>query len=161
MPRRLNTERLDLHLLGPEHLAQALEPLAMARRGAGDDQRQTFEWLERRQDRYAELGLAWYGLWTADGTLVGSCGAFVGERCGGDPEIGYEVGDPHRGFGYATEATAAATAAVHDAGHPQVWATIRASNVTSQRIVRRLGFVHTSTRPDDDALFWFRHKTGC
>lgn len=52
---------------------------------------ETAQWLVRRGMRYRERGLAWYGLWTEHGILAGTWGVFLGERCGDDPEIGFEV----------------------------------------------------------------------
>lgn len=52
--------------------------------------------LASRELRYRRLGLPWYGLWHADMAFVGTCGLFVGDRCGDGPEIGYEVDLAHR-----------------------------------------------------------------
>ncbi|GAA4428230.1 hypothetical protein GCM10023169_29130 [Georgenia halophila] len=73
---------------------------------------------------------------------------FLGERCGDDPEIGYEVAVAHRGKGFALEAAAAVTQAAHSVGHARLWATIRPRNVASKRIVERIGYHLVRRQPD-------------
>ncbi|MDQ2740665.1 MAG: GNAT family N-acetyltransferase [Actinomycetota bacterium] len=144
MPETLWTARLVLRLLGPDDLEAAHALFSSAGHTIGDgpvaDRDDTTQWLARRQMRYATQGLAWYGLWNDDPTLVGNCGVFVGRRCGDEPEIGYEIHLAHRGQGLAQEAANAVTQAAHDAGHEHLWATIRPSNLASAHIVASLGY---------------------
>ncbi|GAA4422235.1 hypothetical protein GCM10023169_16310 [Georgenia halophila] len=98
--------------------------------------------------RYQEDGLPWYGLWTVRSTFAGTCGVFLGERCGDDPEIGYEVDVAHRGKGFALEAADAVTQAAHSVGHARLWATIRPRNIASKRVVERIGYQLVRRQPD-------------
>lgn len=72
--------------------------------------------------------------------VSGNCGVFVGQRCGVEPEIGYEVGLAHRGQGLARESAEAVTRAAHQAGHQHLWATIRPANLASVHIVGSIGY---------------------
>lgn len=95
-------------------------------------------------------GLAWYGLWTrSDRGLVGSCGVFRGQRCGSDPEIGYEVRAALRGLGFASEAAKAVTDAAHASGNRELWATIRPTNGASMCVVESIGYEYTRTDEDE------------
>jgi len=84
------------------------------------DRADTARWLARRELRDRCLGLAWYGLWDKDRAFVGNCGVFIGDRCGDEPEIGYEVDLALRDQGFAREAAHAVTQTAHEAGHADV-----------------------------------------
>jgi [ribosomal protein S5]-alanine N-acetyltransferase len=153
MPVSTRTQRLKLRLLRPGDFDVVHSLFSSSGHTIGDgpvtDPAWTREWLEHRQQRYQENGLAWYGLWESDGTFVGSCGAFLG-RCGDEPEIGYEIDLRWRRRGYATEAVKVVTNAVHAAGHARVWATIRPANVASIRIARAVGYHFDRSEPDSN-----------
>ncbi|SDE97237.1 Protein N-acetyltransferase, RimJ/RimL family [Blastococcus aurantiacus] len=144
MPLSLSTERLALRLLGPDDLDAVHALFSRPGRALGEgpvaDPAVTRAWLERRVVRHREHGLGWYGLRLRDGTFVGTCGVFTGDRCRDDPEIGYELGDVHQGRGFAREAARRVTAAAHAAGHRRLWATIRPSNGASIRLARSVGY---------------------
>lgn len=108
---------------------------------------ETRTWLERREWRFRNQGLAWYGIWTE--TFIGTCGVFLGERCGDEPEIGYEIAPDFRRRGYARQAAAVVTDTAHSAGHPRLWATIRPANEPSIKVVRSLGYGLDRTETDD------------
>lgn len=149
----LHTERLVLRRLGSDDVDAVHELFSSPGHTIGNgpigERTQTAQWLTRREMRYHEQGVAWYGLWTAGhGILIGTCGAFLGERCGDDPEIGYEVDMTQRGKGLAREAVHAVTEEAHGAGHARLWATIRPGNVASVRIVERLGYRFVRSQPD-------------
>ena len=152
MPPTLVTGRLALRLLGPEHLDVVHALFSGDGHTIGDgpvhDRSATVAWLARREQRFHQAGLAWYGLWEGDGAFVGSCGVFTGDRCGDEPEIGYEIASAHRGHGFATEAARAVTGAAHAAGHHRLWATIRPSNLASARTLRSIGYTFVRTAPD-------------
>jgi RimJ/RimL family protein N-acetyltransferase len=111
MAETLQTDRLTLRLLRPDHLDVVHALFSSDGHTIGDgpvrDRAESAAWLARREMRYLKQGLAWYGLWDANEAFLGSCGAFIGERCGDEPEIGYEVGVSHRGHGFAREAAQA------------------------------------------------------
>jgi len=144
MPRTLRTERLGLRLLDPEDLDVVhilfSSPGHTIGNGPVLERAETLAWLERRQLRHRVNGLAWYGLRDRDGSFVGNCGVFLGDRCGDDPEIGYEIDVPQRRRGYAREAAGIVTQAAHAAGHDQVWASIRPANLASVLIARAIGY---------------------
>ena len=77
-----------------------------------------------------------------DGTLVGSCG--VVSLRGEYPEIGYWLGTPYWGRGYATEAARAVIAyAFDELGHEVLEGGARVSNPASRRVLEKCGYVWT------------------
>lgn len=154
MPETLRTQRLALRLLGPDDIDTVHALFSSAGHTIGDgpvsNRETTAQWLVRRQMRYATQGLAWYGLWTSNRTFVGNCGVFVGQRCGPEPEIGYEIDLAYRGQGLAREAADAVTQAAHQAEHEHLWATIRPSNLASAHVVGSLGYRLIRSQVDTD-----------
>lgn len=77
-----------------------------------------------------------------DGTIAGACG--LEWRDGPNPEIGYWLGVPHWGQGYATEATRALIdLAFGDLGYEAVDAGARTNNAASRRVLEKCGFQWT------------------
>ncbi len=77
-----------------------------------------------------------------DGTLVGGCGIEVSS--GRDPELGYWIGVPHWGRGYATEAARAVIDhAFGTLGCEQLSGRARVSNPASRRVLEKCGFQWT------------------
>ena len=77
-----------------------------------------------------------------DGTLIGGCG--VGKLFGVDPEIGYWLGVPYWGNGYATEAARAVIDHAFTAlGIDKLEAGARVSNPASRRVLEKCGFQWT------------------
>ncbi len=75
------------------------------------------------------------------GSLIGACGVDPGQ---GKPEIGYWLGVPYWGRGYATEAARAVIDyAFGDLGHEALAAGARVSNPASRRILEKCGFQWT------------------
>ena len=88
----------------------------------------------------------WYAIWMVelrDGTHVGEfCFKGIGED--GKVEIGYGVAEDWRGNGYATEAVSALVDwAMKRPGVLMVTAETEPSNVASQRVLEKAGFVRT------------------
>jgi len=78
----------------------------------------------------------------ADGTLIGGCG--LGMTDGPAPELGYWLGVPHWGRGFATEAVRAVIDyAFTDLGHEALQAGARVTNPTSRRVLEKCGFQWT------------------
>ena len=152
MPPTLDTDRLALQQLGPEHLDVVHALFSSDGHTIGDgpvrDRAATAAWLTRRQQRFHQAGLAWYGLWEGDETFLGNCGLFTAARCAGEPEIGYEIALAHRRRGFATEAARAVTGAAHAAGHHRLWATVRPSNLASARTLGSIGYTFVRTTAD-------------
>lgn len=80
-----------------------------------------------------------------DGTLIGLCG--VMERSSGEAEIGYWIGKPWWGAGYATEAT---TSLLNHCFKVRKFARITCchyiDNPASARVIAKLGFEKTGER---------------
>lgn len=153
MPAILSTRRLVLRRLDSTHLETLrslfADPVHSLSDGPVQDIAETEAWLERRQATYEGAGFVWYGLWLRTGTFVGTCGVLLSERCGPEPEIGYEVSKSMRGSGLAREAADAVTEAAHEFGVPRLWATVPTRNEASLRILTSLGYVHERTELDD------------
>lgn len=77
-----------------------------------------------------------------DGTLIGGCGIHV--LSGGEPELGYWIGLPHWGHGYATEAARAVLDHAFGAlGYGRLTSRARVSNPASRRVLEKCGFQWT------------------
>src|ERR1700730_4436429 len=75
----------------------------------------------------------------ADGTLIGACG--LGITDGPAPEIGYWLGVPFWGQGFATEAVRAVIDyAFTDLAYEALQAGARVTNPTSRRVLEKCGF---------------------
>jgi RimJ/RimL family protein N-acetyltransferase len=89
-----------------------------------------------------EDGRASFVTTLADGTIIGGCG--VGVLSGTDPEIGYWLGVPYWGNGYATEvARAVIDHAFTNLGYERLEAGARVSNPASRRVLEKCGFQWT------------------
>jgi RimJ/RimL family protein N-acetyltransferase len=76
-----------------------------------------------------------------DGALIGACGVDALE---GGPEIGYWLGAPYWGQGYATEAVRAVIDyAFDDLKHEALQAGARVTNPASRRVLEKCGFQWT------------------
>ena len=77
-----------------------------------------------------------------DGTLLGLCG--IARRSGQPPEIGYWLGVPYWGNGYATEAARAVIDHTFgDLGYDALVSGARVSNPASRRVLQKCGFEWT------------------
>lgn len=137
----LNTGRLTLR--APHHGdVRAIARLADDRRVAentrrvphpyGTDDAEQFIAAVNRQDGEATFVV------TRDGELIGTCGVAVHEATA---EIGYWLGLPFWGVGYATEAARAVIDhAFADLNHQALAAGARVSNPASRRVLEKCGF---------------------
>jgi RimJ/RimL family protein N-acetyltransferase len=95
------------------------------------------EWIATANEKDGETAF----VITAAGEIIGGCG-YHGRD--GVPEIGYWVGVPFWGNGYATEAARALIDhAFGDRGHPMLVAGARISNPASRRVLEKCGFQWT------------------
>ncbi len=76
----------------------------------------------------------------ADGALVGHIATFIAD---GERSVGYWIGRAHWGRGFATRALARFVELIPTR---PLHATIAATNVASQKVLERCGFVRTGTR---------------
>ena len=85
------------------------------------------------------------------GDVIGYCGlVFHGNGAPDEPELAYELLRRAQGFGYATEAGGAVVTWSTEAGYERLWATVRAWNVASRRVLEKLGFHETGQVDADD-----------
>lgn len=76
-----------------------------------------------------------------DGTVIGACGLTLQDET---PELGYWLGVPYWGKGYATEAVhALIDYAFADLGHTALQAGARVTNPASRRVLEKCGFQWT------------------
>jgi RimJ/RimL family protein N-acetyltransferase len=76
-----------------------------------------------------------------DETIVGACGLMLQEQT---PELGFWLGVPHWGQGYATEALhAVIDYAFTDLAHESLLAGARVTNPASRRVLEKCGFQWT------------------
>ncbi|MFZ2066155.1 MAG: GNAT family N-acetyltransferase [Xanthobacteraceae bacterium] len=81
---------------------------------------------------------------TREGELIGCCGVDLRDD---GPEIGYWLGLPYWGCGYATEAVRALIDhAFDDLRHETLQAGARVSNPASRRVLEKCGFQWTGVR---------------
>jgi ribosomal-protein-alanine N-acetyltransferase len=84
-----------------------------------------------------------------DKTVVGGCG-FKNEPTAGRVEIGYGIAPSCRRQGAATQAVAALLKLAYAGGANEVLAEVLPDNFASAEVVRRLGFVDTGRRVDEE-----------
>lgn len=78
------------------------------------------------------------------GDVIGYCGlVFHDNGAPGEPELAYELLRRAHGFGYVTEAGLSVVAWSIAAGYERLWATVRAWNIPSRRVLEKLGFRET------------------
>lgn len=75
------------------------------------------------------------------------------------PGLGYWLGQPFWGRGFATEAGLAVIAAARAAGVPALRARARTSNGASRKVLRKLGFVEVGEGPAPDGYHAGRPTT--
>jgi len=73
-----------------------------------------------------------------DDRLIGIVGLKFSD--GNPPELGYWIGEPYWGQGFAPEAVAGLLGAAGDAGIKTIRARVLASNPASQRVLEKTGF---------------------
>lgn len=86
-----------------------------------------------------------------EGDVVGHCGLMAREHVPpGEPEIAFELLRSAWGQGLATEAAAAVVEWARSSGHERLWATVRAWNTASRRVLVKVGFVETGRVERDE-----------
>ena len=84
-----------------------------------------------------------------EGDFIGYCGLTVGRASVEEPEIAYELFRRVHGHGYATEAAGAVLDAALGTGRTRLWSTVRIWNVSSFRVLEKLGFQRDHVSDDD------------
>lgn len=105
----------------------------------------------------------WYAIWMIelkDGTHAGEL-CFKGVTKSGAAEIGYGISEAYRRRGYGTEAVSALTKwALNQPGVECITAETEESNLASQKILRKSGFVPTGEIGEEGPIFVCRKSTG-
>ena len=98
----------------------------------------------------------WYAIWMIelwDGTHIGDL-CFKGITKEGNTEIGYGIEEDHQGRGYATEAVSALVDwAFEQPGVTCVTAETEESNIASQNVLKKAGFIPTGKFGEEGPLF--------
>lgn len=98
----------------------------------------------------------WYAIWMIeikDGTHIGEL-CFKGLSEDGVAEIGYGIAEEYRGLGYATEAVSAlADRALRRPGVSCVTAETEETNIASQRVLKKAGFIATGESGEEGPIF--------
>lgn len=145
MPPVVTSQRLTFRPLAPEdgaHFARLLGPDPDAIRQMAQMPDPCTEPAARRwiQTRLGPGGHVFAILQRADGEFIGVIG-FGGAPA--MPEMGYWIGKPFRGQGYATEAIACIVDYAANIGVPQIHADTFPDNPASARVLQKAGFVTT------------------
>ena len=98
----------------------------------------------------------WYAVWMIelkDGTHIGDL-CYKGLSENGVTEIGYGIDENYQGLGYATEAVSALVDwALKQPGVTSVTAETEPSNIASQRVLEKSGFIPTGEVGEEGPLF--------
>lgn len=79
-----------------------------------------------------------------EGDVIGYCGlTFDRDARAGEAGLAYELLQRVYGLGYATEAAQAIVTWAAQVGYERLWATVRAWNSASRRVLEKLAFVET------------------
>ena len=141
----LETERLVLRSPRLED-AKAIATLANDRRIAENTRRiahpYTIDHAEEFIASHRDEGGLVFVVTLGNGTVIGSCG--IADSDAGAPELGYWLGVPFWGNGYATEAVRAVIDhAFTELAHDALQAGARVTNPSSRRILEKCGFQWT------------------
>lgn len=151
------TDRLIVRHMTPDDLDAladlCADPVAMQYMGDGDtlDRETCAKWIEVIQKKYVDRG---YGtsaiVEKSSGKFIGFCGVIRAPDNDFD-EIIYALARPYWGKGYATEVARAMLDYVFEISDlDSIYATIHADNVTSQRMMNKLGMHYDKDEPNDD-----------
>ena len=155
----IETERLSLRLRDVDDAAWNLDLLA---EHAGGTTRTLLEARARLAAQHAQAHQAGFGLLTIrrreEGDAIGYCGLLIGRGTFDEPEIAYELLRRAHGHGYATEAARAVLDAAFATGRRRIWATVRAWNAPSLRVLEKLAFQrdHSATDERGELVYLFR-----
>ena len=95
----------------------------------------------------------WAVIERASGDLIGDAGVGLIDGIGPEFELGYALGTPWWGRGYATEAARAVRDyALGELALPEVLALVRPGNAASINVVEKIGMERVGTRDSDGAV---------
>ena len=154
----LETERLVLEPLDPEHAAEMVAVLADpelylhtgGQPPSRDELRRRYELQARgRSDDGTALWLNWIVRERSTGAAVGFVQATLG-IASRTADVAWLVGVAFQGRGYAREAAGAMVGRLREEGIAGVTAHINPDNAPSQGVARALGFAPTTTVADGE-----------
>ena len=146
----IETERLHLRLRTKEDAAWNLELLGEHEGGTTLTLAEAEQRLAEQNPAAHESGLGLLAIERrAEGDLIGYCGLLVGRGIFDEQEIAYELLRRFHGHGYATEAAGAVLDAASSTGRDRFWATVRACNAPSFRVLEKIGFRHDHIVTDE------------
>jgi RimJ/RimL family protein N-acetyltransferase len=150
MSEHLETERLILRAWTPEDAPQ--HSALIGERGQdAPTVRRSRELIAIGQAKAATDGITLLVIQRrVEGDFIGYGGLIIGRSTLDEPEIGYELFKRAHGHGYATEAARALLDAATATGRRRVWATVRAWNAPSFRVLDKLGFHRDRIESMDD-----------
>jgi RimJ/RimL family protein N-acetyltransferase len=149
MPLHLQTERLRLQPW-TESDAGELRVLHAERGNGTPTAEDTRALIAKQLAATATTGIALLPIRRRDeGDFIGYCGLIIGRSTVEEPEIAYELLQRAHGRGYATEAARAVLDAAIATGRKRLWATTRAWNTPSLRVLEKLGFERDRVSEDD------------
>lgn len=110
--------------------------------GTGWTREQVVERIERAMRFCSEHGMTfWTVVENESGTVIGQGGLVPIEFNGPEIELGYRLGKPHWGKGYATEiARASAAYGFERFGHDRLVAVSYPENIASRMVLEKTGF---------------------
>ncbi len=88
-----------------------------------------------------------YAIITKDKEFIGVAGYHL--NCKSGVELGYWVGEPYWGKGYATEAVRALIVEARKIGVKQIFAHAISKNIASIRVLKKCGFIITKEKIDN------------
>ena len=149
---RLQVRHLTLNDLD-DLAALCADPVAMQYMDDGETlSREICEkWIGICQDKYAGRGYGTSGVYEKDsGKFVGICGVVRAPENDYD-EIIYALGQPYWGKGYATEVAGAMLDYVFEISElDEIYATIHAENIASQKMMAKLSMPHLKDDTNED-----------
>jgi RimJ/RimL family protein N-acetyltransferase len=162
MTEKLRTPRLTLTPLAVEDAVEMIEVLSAPDLYAfTGGEAPSLEQLERRYRVQVEgssrAGETWQN-WIVrlDGAAIGYVQATV---VGEEADLGWVIGAPWQGRGYATEASAAMRTWLADQGVTRFFAHIHADHVASNLVAAGLGFRPNGEVDDEGEAIWSSEST--
>lgn len=129
------------------------DPRVPAHRRIDAEDRPTVEYLAAVVLQYAQAPLPLLTMEHREsGDVLGYCGFIENPDVpDGEPELAFELLRRTWGQGYATEASRAMVDWARTAGYRRLWATVRAWNGASLRVLAKVGFVESGRVDRDEA----------
>jgi RimJ/RimL family protein N-acetyltransferase len=116
-----------------------------------DALRQRWEALSARSMSSEELSLGWAVRRVSDGRYLGKCDAEVGADSVAS-NVGYILGLPFWGQGYATELVRALASHLEQHGIIEQRALVTLGNEASERVLSKAGFIRGRVMVDNDTI---------